>query len=821
MRPHVRRWIKRSAIAIVVLAIAPVLALIACAFATPLPEELAAGPTRGSVRILDRHGHLLREVRDDDGARARWVTVAEVGPHLPAALIAAEDRRFRDHRGVDLVASARAALSNVLRMRVVSGASTLTMQLARTLRPHDKNLRGKFVEAALALRIEASLSKDRILEEYLNRVSFGPNLRGVAAASEAYFGKGPAQLSLAEAALLAGVVRGPSFYAPDRHASRAAERRAVVLRRMVTTGAIDETARAIAEGEPIVTRTVHASAAAPHFVRGLLAGGVRALQPGLEGGWPKAPVSIATTLDRGLQREVEAIVRAKIAALAAKEVTAAAVVVIENATGDVLAWVGSPDAFDTARLGANDGVLAKRQPGSTLKPFLYGLAFETRGYGAATLVPDLPISVPTAAGIWSPQNYDGKWRGPVRVREALGNSLNAPAVATVLDVGVAPFLERLRALGFASLDRDADHYGPALALGDGEVRLVELANAYAALARGGIAKPVRVVRSLAAADGERTFEPGLETRVGREADAALLLDVLADPRARLASFGDATALDFPFAVAAKTGTSKGFRDNWAVGSSTAVTVAVWVGNFDGRAMHGVSGITGAGPIFHATMEAAMRARSSGSLPIAATDVFDGDPDARFTKVEICALSGERATALCPHRVREWLPIRGAPGLPSCTHHVGLRVDRRNGLRAGPGCRAEETETRVFEDLPPTYVAWATDAKRPLPPVESSPFCPADDRPARGDALVIRTPVDGIRYVIDPDRPRDLQVATIEVVAPEATTEVTLEIDGATFAKRRRPFVFAWPLSEGAHVATAKAAGAEPSAPVRLTVRGGS
>ncbi|MBI2395264.1 MAG: penicillin-binding protein 1C [Deltaproteobacteria bacterium] len=820
MWARIRGRLRVIAFALALSVVLPPLGLAIAAALTPLPEELRSSTPTSSVRFVDRDGNLLREARLDDGARARWVPLAEVGELPVAALLAAEDRRFHEHHGVDPIAVVRAALSNARRLRVVSGASTLTMQLARTLRPRPKTLFGKLSEMALATRIDASLSKERILEEYLNRVSFGPNLRGIGAASHAYFGKAPKDLSLAEAALLAGVVRGPALYAPDRNPARAKARRAFVLRRMAEDGVIDEARRATADGEPIATIGPHPAFGAPHLVQGLLSGGVRALQPGLA--WPSNPARVETTIDASLQRESEAAVRVIVERLRGRGVSAASVIVIDNATGDVLAWVGSPDVFDREHLGANDGVVALRQPGSTLKPFLYALAMETKGFTPATVLPDLELQVQTDAGVWIPRNYDGKFRGPVRLREALGNSLNVPAVWTAQQVGVAAFLERLRALGLDTLGKSASFYGPALALGDGEVKLVALANAYATLARGGLAKPLRVVRAVSSADGARTtFEPGAETRVLPARPVTEITDVLRDRRARLASFGDYSALDFPYDVAAKTGTSKSFRDNWTVGFSSAVTVGVWVGNFDGSPMQDVSGVTGAGPIFHAVMEAAMRTRTPGALV--------GDRPGEH-RVALCALSGARASHACPHQIHEWVPLGVvSPGgataeaeLPSCEWHVPVRIDVRNGLRAGPACLAADTETRVYESLPPEYDAWAATEKRPNIP-ESSPFCPAADvphasGPSASATLDIRKPLDGLKLVLDPDRPREAQSYDVEVVAPASVKKVTLRVDGERFATLGRPFVFEWPLALGKHTFVAQADGVPDSAAVSVTVR---
>ncbi len=410
------------------------------------------------------------------------------------ALLAAEDARFYDHPGVDAWALVRAAALDLWNRRIVSGASTITMQLARLVRPHPRTLRGKLGEMALALRIEWSLGKDEILEQYINRVSFGPNLRGIDAASEAYFDKSLPSLSTAESALLAGLPRGPSLYEVTRHADRARRRRDRVLDRMSARGWLEAGALERAQAEPIAVQSRRPAFGAPHFVAGLVSGALARLQPGLSealaGSRPLARVR--TTIDAELQRVAEAQVAATADELRSKGVTAASAVVVENETGDVLAYVGSPDVFDDENGGRNDGARAERQPGSTLKPLLYELAMEKLGFDPATLLPDVELNVALeGGGVYSPRDYDGRFRGPVRLREALGSSLNVPAVWTVEQVGVDALLARLHDLGFESLEHDAPYYGPGLALGDGEVTLLELARAYATLARGGIDRPLR------------------------------------------------------------------------------------------------------------------------------------------------------------------------------------------------------------------------------------------------------------------------------------------------------------------------------------------
>jgi penicillin-binding protein 1C len=778
---------------------------------TPLPSELLA-PAEPSVRVLSRTGSLLREVRASDGARARPLRLFDLPQHARDAVLAAEDRRFYAHHGVDVLACFRALATNLVHARIVSGASTLTMQLARTLRPHPRSLAGKAREAALAVRIEASLSKDRILEEYLNRVSFGPNLRGVGAASLAYFGVAPGSLSVAQAALLAGLPRGPALYEVTRHQATAKRRRDRVLTRMSSAGMIDEAARDRAIAEPLTPNLDKPAFGAPHFVQGLVTGKLPDAQPGAREALV-APISeITSTLDPELQRSSEVAVRAILSELSAKHVTAAAVVALDNETGDVLAYVGSPDFFDEASLGQNDGVLALRQPGSSLKPFVYAEAMAALGYTGATLLPDMEIHIPLpGGGEYTPHDYDTRFRGPTRLREALGNSLNVPAVYTLYQLGTAPALARLHAFGFDSLTEDAEHYGPALALGDGEVSLLELANAYATLARGGLRRPVRLVSHVSRGDGPSgalDLRPGLEVRVVAEPVAAMLTDILSDKTARMAAFGDQNVLEFEFDVAVKTGTSKGYRDNIAVGYTRAVTVAVWAGNFDGSPMAGVSGITGAGPIFHAVMEAAMAHRPRVTLSLAHAAARLG-----LARTAVCALSGEPPTSACPHTVFEWLPEEDASHAPRCAVHVDVRLDARNGLRAGPACPERVTKVRTFERWDGVYEAWAASMGRAAAPAESSPECPVEPElssTAIGAPPHIAYPFDGASFLVDPERGSDLQKLEVRVAPFDGP--VNVRIDDRPLGPDLR-----WALVPGEHTIVA-ASGGRAGSPVRIKVR---
>lgn len=763
-----------------------------------LPEALAPGsPYDASLALRDRRGALLRHVRAKDGTLARRADPRSLGPNVLRAIVAAEDARFFRHHGVDPIAVVRAIGQAVTSGRIVSGASTLTQQLARTVEPRPRGLYGKIREMALALRIERSLSKEEILGHYAGRVAFGPRLRGVEAASEAYFEKPARDLSLAEAALLAGAARGPTLYNPRRRPELARRRRDRVLDRMVSAGlaSIDEVGRA--KAEELRLPRAEPARDAPHFAEALVSG---ALEPGT-GPLAGRATAIETTLDGALQARVEASLRARLADLAGRDVSAAAALVLDNEDGEILAYLGSPDAYDEASLGGNDGIRALRQPGSALKPFVYELAHETLGWTPATVLPDVELHFPSEGGDFRPKNYDGRLHGPVRLREALANSYNVPAAYAASVVGPARLLGRLRELGFTSLDRPAEYYGVALALGDGEVRLLDLAAAYATLARGGSYLPPRALRAYRDLEGvwQRPPHPAPRPLLD-SASCAAITDVLADPHARRAAFGEAWGGDEPYAV--KTGTSKGFRDNWAVAYTRRVTVVAWVGNFDGRPMRGVSGVAGAAPIVRDVLAAALELYPDGhdaegaSERAIASDQTGALGDAgTLDEIEICALSGLRPSASCPHRVRERVPHGHAPR-ETCAWHRALPIDTRTGGLAGPGCAPEDTETRIFEDLPEPYGLWAREAGRPLPPPPSSLCLLAS--PLRGRSRVrIVFPLAGARFQLDHDLPPERQRAPLRVELPSGAGAARAFLDGAPLpTPSSGPWL--WPLRPGPH-----------------------
>ncbi len=570
--------------------------------------------------LTDRNGIVMQRVRRDMHVRRLdWVSLDALSPTVEATLLAAEDKRFYEHGGVDWLAVAGAALDrltsddggkrgnrsdgdnrhNRRNGHIERGASTLTMQLAAlldpALRPAPKQRRDwqqKWDQAGAAWRIERQWSKAQILEAYMNLVPLRGETVGIAAASEFWFGKSPDGLDLAEAALLTALIRQP-----QASPSRAGERACAIVAGL-PSGALPGVARpdcAVLRARALATLTSPMGGRlrdqmAPHVARRALAEvnaatSVATSSASING----HEARLRTTLDARLQAFSRERLMQHLRELAGRNVEDGALLVLDNATGAVLAWVGSSgEMSDAAQV---DGVTALRQAGSTLKPFLYGLAIERRLLTAASLVDDSPLALTAENGAYIPQNYDRHFQGIVSVRTALASSLNIPAVRTLLLTGTDTFYDGLRRAGFATLTEPADYYGLSLALGGAEVRLLDLANAYRALANDGRWSPVAPLLADSAVpvgQGRRLFSPATAFIVG---------DILADRGARAPTFGFENALATRVWAAVKTGTSKDMRDNWAVGYTSRYTVAVWVGNFSGKPMWNVSGMHGAAPLW--------------------------------------------------------------------------------------------------------------------------------------------------------------------------------------------------------------------------------
>lgn len=583
--------------------------------ALPSFDQVKATYRSSDTVLLDRQGQPLQAIRTDKTAlRGEWATLPQVSPALRTALLLSEDKRFYEHTGVDWQAVGAAAWGNLWNSRT-RGASTVTMQLAGLLDQdlampqggqQSRSVVAKIGQASTAWRLEHNWRKDQILEAYLNLVGFRGEVVGISALSARLFHKYPSGLDAEEAAIAAALIRSPN--AP---AARVADRACSVLQEQGLKPDCKTLATYTAQvlASKRNERLNADDQLAPHLGQRLLAA------------WPTTtprPASITTTLDTRLQRFARDTLRQHLRELRDRHVEDGAVIVLDNATGEVLAWVGSSGELSQA--ADVDGVMAPRQAGSTLKPFLYEIAIEQRWLTAASVLDDSPVGLSTSSGLYIPQNYDHEFKGPVTLRTALGSSLNVPAVRTLVMVTPERFAQRLTALGLP-LKHNGDYYGYSLALGSAEVTLASLSNAYRALANGGVYAPWRAqaVDLNTADSGHRTnAAPRTATQATalqahkaetlpnaalmNPAASYIVADILSDREARVPTFGLSNALAARYWAAVKTGTSKDMRDNWCVGFSKRYTVGVWVGNANGDPMWDVSGTTGAAPVWRAVMD---------------------------------------------------------------------------------------------------------------------------------------------------------------------------------------------------------------------------
>lgn len=614
-------------------------------FAVPYSSDVLA-TSAGSVQLLARDGQVLRTTFGSEAGRSLWVPLDNIPSTLQAATLLTEDKRFHKHPGIDPLAVGRSLWINLKHGRVVTGGSTVTQQLAGLLWNEPTTLSGKLREAVRAIRLEWDYSKEEILEAYLNRAPYGPTQVGVKAGARYHFGRELSSLTLSQVATLAALPQAPSRFSAVEARGALTERRDRILQKMRNEGEIDDGAYAMALRSPVALSKEREPFEAPHFTTWVLQ---QLKEQATQG-------QVKTTLDLRLQNTVEGILKARLNEVEKNGVGEIAAVVQRVSTGEVLALVGSP-VWDESNGGQVNGALSFRQPGSALKPFLYGLAFD-RDYGPSDLLADIPLNqVGSDGATMSPRNYDHQFHGPVRMREALGSSLNVPAVSLQDKLGTGSVLETLRSLGLP-LDHDPNHYGLGLVLGVGETRLIDLVNAYACLARGGVYKPFQILKSQPSnfgASGPR--ENPAQNPVFSEVSAFLISDILSDAGARVLGFGEESVLDFPFRVAVKTGTSSGYRDSWCVGFMDDVAVGVWAGNFDGSPVEGLAGIHSAAPVFR---EIVLALKELGEAPL--SQAVPSELERHF----VCPLSGDLATLPCPSSMGEWK--QRTRGTTACTFH---------------------------------------------------------------------------------------------------------------------------------------------------------
>ncbi|GAB4505341.1 MAG: PBP1A family penicillin-binding protein [Anaerolineales bacterium] len=775
-----------------------------------LPQRL----NQPSVRITDRQGRLLYELLPPQGGRHAVVSLNAIPQCLKDATVAVEDKHFYQHSGLDLSGILRALWLNLRSGEAVAGGSTITQQVARNLlleqdERFERSLRRKLREAILAWLLERRYSKDEILALYLNQMYYGGLAYGVEAASQTYFGKSVSDLLLPECALLAGLPQAPGLYNPYTHPDLAKERQIVVLGLMQAQGYLSVEQEQEAVSAPLSFNPAPYPIQAPHFIW-IVKDQLDELF--LEGRLdPRQSLVVRTTLDLDAQRVAEAVIARHLARFQTggldRNVNNAALVALDPRTGEVLALVGSADYFDASIHGAVDMALTPRQTGSAFKPFLYVLALDPARpspWTAATVLLDVSTTFTTRDGApYTPLNYDYREHGPVTVREALASSLNVPAVLTLQEVGIEPTIELATRLGITTLSNPQD-YDLSLALGGGQVSLLELATAYAAFANRGVYTGYQTLLEVRDVDGNLLYAP-LERAPLQVFDprvAWLISDILSDDDARATGFGRDSTLKLDRVAAVKTGTTTNFHDNWTIGYTPSLLVGVWVGNADYQPMRDVTGLTGAAPIWHDVMRS----------------LLQGQPDQPFerpadmVRLTVCTLSGLLPTPACQssqhgERTRQEWFIPGTQPTRFDNVYVQIGTDPLTNL------------PQIALDLPPQAYAWARANGLPL-------LADGDNASAASQAavLILTSPRPNSVYQLTSSIDASAQQLLLEALAGPGIRQVTFWVDGEWLASvPQPPYQAWWPLQVGGHTLWAQGTDAAGqtlrSETVQITVLG--
>ncbi|WP_415714253.1 penicillin-binding protein 1C [Maridesulfovibrio sp.] len=697
-------------------------------FLFPFPEHKLHPPVASVIR--DHEGKVLRIFLPTDGARRMHADFDKISPVLKKTLIASEDQWFESHPGINPVSIIRAAIMNIAAGRVVSGASTIPMQIARMAEPKNRTLWSKIIEAFRALQLKRHHSNDELLEFYLNMLPYGGNIVGVGAACHFYFGHGPETLSLCEAALLTTIPRGPVFYDPLRNPEQAREGRNRVMRQLAEKGVfpVKEIERNMKL--PLPDSILPVPLKAPHFCRMVLERNGRI-------------PDTATTLDSNLQQTAQEVLKTHVARLRGDDIDNAACVIIHIPSREIRALVGSADFFEKGFGGAINLTNTKRSPGSTLKPFIYGLAFDQGKLVPDSFVYDIPVDY---AG-YSPENYDRIYHGQVTVRQALAKSLNIPAVNTLAKTGIVEFIDLLKKGGISTLDKKPMQYGLPIALGGCEIKLTELTNLYASLADGGKFKPYTVTPE----------ENNISAQILSPQTAWLVLEMLSSVTRPEMNETWMLTRDMP-ETAWKTGTSFGHRDAWAVGISGDYAIGVWVGNPDGRPRKGISGAVHAGPLLFDLLR---MAAPGGKLP--------PPPEGYgISEVEVCAHSRQLPGPFCTKRTTI-RTLSGKTKLHPCDECRQIFVDGKSGYRISGECLGRKgIKTKIIRTIPAKLARWRAENNLEIP--QLPPLALDCGLIPSGTAPKIISPAANTPYLLRKDTPLKFQQIALKAEAgPDSGT----------------------------------------------------
>jgi penicillin-binding protein 1C len=760
-----------------------------------------------SYLLLDRHGTFIAEIVDEGQDYGYW-PVNELPSRVVAAALALEDKRFGSHPGVDPLAVGRALYQNVTRRKRVSGASTIAMQVARLLDPGERSYWHKMVESWRALVMTTRYDRNEIIATYLRLVPYGNRVHGIAYAARRYLDKPVEDLSWAEIAYLSAIPQAPSHMNPYREdgRQRAIARGSKLLQQLLESGVLTLAEHELAQLQihkisfpKFITRSEHSL----HAIFKLKQ--VLAESPPQKG---HEPYRITTTLDLEIQNSVKELAGDAVSQWKSLGVGNAAVVLLDRESNGVLAWLGSTDYFGE-QAGALDYAQTLRSPGSALKPFLYALALDQGKITPATILDDLP------AVSYGVVNADRTFLGPLLPRQALANSRNVPVARLLNDIGLEEGYAFLRDLGLHHDEFDARRYGLGLSIGAMPVTLEHLVQAYSVLANDGHWRSLNWYAGQAA-ENRQLLTPGT---------ARLVSLHLSDPTARLPSFPRMGSTEYSFPVALKTGTSEGLRDAWTVAYSRRYIIGVWLGHPDARPMHDITGASSAAELARRILE-----HLHGNERHGLADLNFPPPEG-YSKVEVCAMTGKRATKACDPVFEEWFKPGQEPQQDDDAYQL-IAVDSRNGLLAHAGTPTRYVERRAFINLPPRYADWAAQAGIPLAPHKVSTLGNSGvarfstrtsaDRDAINaisqPILRIISPSDGLKLIRDPSVPDTLNTIGLRVETSIRMQEVLWEIDGKPFQLASYPHTVRWKLLPGDHVIRARSTfTSEISKPVHIRV----
>lgn len=725
-------------------------------------EELQKNENR-VLKIYDRNNILLANLFPEYGGFYKEVKYSDLPQNLIEAVISAEDKNFFSHKGIDYKAILRAFISNLLNRKIVSGGSTITQQLSKSIINRERNYINKFYEALDSIRLEKNLTKEEILTEYLNRIFFGNNCYGIGAAAELYFKKEVKDLNINESVILASIIKSGTKFNPYKYEKRLHLRKKYVLGQMKNNNYIkeEEYNNYINENITIYTNREKNILKAPHFVMYIKDSIGKLKYSNI--------TEVKTTLDYKMQKEASLVISNASQSLHSFNVRNISCVILNAKTGEVLSMIGSMDYFDKETDGSVNGAIALRQPGSALKPFLYAYLFD-KGESPASVIGDIKTYINSPGGDYIPENFDRKYRGPVTIRDALANSLNIPAVRWLSKYSLKDFQNILLKSGLRSIDKNPDYYGYSLVLGSAEVRLIDLASAYTIFPNSGIFINHYSAVSLKKENGEIFYFPKksyTHKRVISEESAYLINKILSDRNARMGSFRSYRGLVYPFSIAIKTGTSKGSRDAWAIGYTKDYIVGLWLGDFKGSEMINITGGNGAVPILYDLFSMLNKSQKETK--------WNKPKD--IIEREICLISGKLRGEFCKETRLEEFSIFNVPKEECDVHNLYIKRNSDGSI-----------DKKVFLNLPSEYNDWIKERQIEKPNSEwikaentyaynnlnqINNFNSINNQNKINERISITSPTDNSIYKIDSTLPLEYQNIFIYSYIPKNIIEANL------------------------------------------------